>query len=99
MKKIVSYIGFAIKAKKAILGQGALKQAREEVFLILVDNSASENLKNLAQNVANKKGCPVIITKPTLAELANKTDIKIIGILDPNLAKAIIENKEKISIG
>ena len=99
MNKIVSYIGFAIKAKKAIIGQSALKQAREDVFLILVDSSASPNLKNLVQNVANKKGCPVITTKPSLAELSNQTDIKIIGIADRNLAKAILENKENISIG
>ncbi len=99
MNKIVSYIGFAIKAKKAIIGQSALKKAQEKIFLILVDNSASQNLKDLAKNSANKKGCPLIITKPPLAELTHQPDIKIIAITDFNLAKAIIENKEKISIG
>lgn len=99
MNKIVSYIGFAIKARKVVIGQGALKQAKEDIHLILVDSTASENLKNLAQNVANKKNCPVIITKTPLAELSHLTDIKIIGITDQNLAKSILENKEKISIG
>lgn len=99
MNKIISYIGFAIKSNNIILGQGKLKHYEKYVYLIMVCSSATENLKALAKNVANKKHCPLIETKVPLEELTNKPGIKIIGILEPNLSKAILLNKESISIG
>ena len=100
MKKIISYIGFAIKAKKFIAGQSPLKHNyKEKISVILVCNTASDNLKNLAKNIATKNECEVIITKVELEQLTNLKDIKIIGITDESLGKAIINNKEIINIG
>ena len=99
MNKIIRYIGFAIKAKKVIVGQSHLKRTDKRLFLILVCSSASENLINLAKNLALKNGCDFIITKQKLDTLTNINDVKIIGITDENLSKAIIENKEIINIG
>lgn len=99
MNKIISYIGFAKKSNSLITGQSALKHFKNQLHLLLVCNSASENLKNLAKNIANKHNCEVIITKINLSELSNLSDIKIIGLTDENLSKAIIDNKEKIKIG
>lgn len=98
MNKIISYIGFAIKSKKFIAGQTPIKMAREHIDLVLVCSSASENLKNLAKNVAAKHECTYIITKPKLEDLTHMKDIKIIAITDENLAHAIINNKEIINI-
>jgi len=99
MNKIISYIGFANKSNNLVVGQTPIKRCTKQLHLILVCNSASDNLKNLAKNTAIKHDCEVIITKPNLSELANLKDIKIIGLTDENLSKAIIENKEKINIG
>lgn len=99
MNKIISYIGFAIKAQKVIIGQSHLKRTDKKLFLILVCSSASENLINLAKNLALKNECGLIITKPKLDILTNIQYVKIIGITDENLSKAIIENKEMINIG
>lgn len=99
MNKIISYIGFANKSKNLIAGQSPIKHCNKTLHLILVCNTASENLKNLAKNVANKHNCQYIVTKIQLSELTNMQDIKIIGLTDENLSKAIINNKEKISIG
>lgn len=99
MNKIISYIGFAKKSNNLIVGQTPIKRCKKQLYLVLVCGSASENLKNLAKNVANKHNCDYIITKQNLSELANLKDIKIVGITDENLSKAIIENKEKIKIG
>ena len=41
----------------------------------------------------------MIVTEPLLETLTNIKDIKIIGITDESLSKAIITNKEKINIG
>ena len=99
MNKIISYIGFAKKSNNLVVGQTPIKRCTKQLYLILVCNSASENLKNLAKNTSIKHSCEYIITEPNLSELANLKDIKIIGLTDENLSKAIIENKEKIKIG
>lgn len=99
MNKIISYIGFAKKSNNLVVGQTPIKRCNKQLYLILVCNSASDNLKNLAKNTAVKHNCEFIVTQPNLSELANLKDIKIIGLTDENLSKAIIENKEKIKIG
>jgi len=99
MNKIISYIGFAIKSKKVISGQTPVKITREQLHLVLVCSSASDNLKNLAKNVATKHGCEYIVTKPKLEDLTHMKDIKIIALTDENLSRAIINNKEIINIG
>lgn len=99
MNKIISYIGFAIKSNNYVAGQTALKHSTKSFHLIIVCNTASENLKNLAKNLAEKNKCDMIISQVELESLTNIKDIKIIGLTDENLSKAIIQNKEKINIG
>lgn len=99
MNKIISYIGFAKKSNNLVVGQTPIKRCVKKLHLILVCNTASDNLKNLAKNIAVKHNCDCVITEPNLSELANLKDIKIIGLTDENLSKAIIDNKEKIKIG
>lgn len=99
MNKIISYIGFAIKSNNCIVGQTPIRRTTKQLYLIIVCNTGSENLKNLAKNLANKHKCEVIISNTKLDELTNLKDIKIIGLTDENLSKAIINNKEKINIG
>lgn len=99
MNKIISYIGFAIKSNKLLSGQSLLKRTTKKLNLVLVCSSASQNLKDLALNIAKKNQCEVIITKPLLEDLTHIKNVKIVAILDEFLSKAIIENKEKIKIG
>ena len=99
MNKIISYLGFAQKSDNCILGQTALKKTKKHLHLIMVCNSASENLKDLAKNLANKHKCEFIISGVELKNLIKFQDVKILGITDENLSKAIAENKEKINIG
>ena len=99
MNKIISYLGFAQKSNNCIMGQTALKKTTKQLELVLVCDSASENLKDLAKHLAGKHKCEVIISKVKLEELVRFNDIKIIGLTDENLSKAIVENKEKINIG
>lgn len=99
MNKIISYIGFAIKSNNCIVGQTAIKKNKKQIYLVLSCGSASDNLKNLAKNIANKHNCEFIITNCPLESLTNINDVKIIGITDENLSRSIINNKEKISIG
>lgn len=96
MHKIISYLGFAKKSNNLIVGQSPIKRTDKKLYLILTGKSASENLENLAKNVAVKHNCEHIKLNVDISELINLKDIKIVGITDYNLAKAIIENKESI---
>jgi len=99
MKKIISYLGFAKKSNNILIGQSQIKYTKKTIHLILVCNTASDNLKNLAKNVANKHNCEWIVTKINLSELSLLNDIKIIALTDESLSKAIISNKENINLG
>lgn len=91
MKKIISYLGFAQKSNNCITGQTALKKTNKQIYLIMVCSSASDNLKNLAKNLATKHGCENIILTTSLSELIKFDDIKILGITDENLSNAILK--------
>ena len=98
MNKVISYIGYAIKSRKIIVGQSLIKRSKDNIYCILVDVSASQNLIDLAKNVANKNSCTYIVVE-NLEILTHIKDIKIIAITDESLGRAIVENKEIISIG
>lgn len=89
MNKIISYIGFAIKANKVIVGQSAIKRTIKPIQLVLVCSTASDNLKDLAKNVAIKHNCTYIVLKEVLEDLTHLKDVKIIAITDENLSAAI----------
>ena len=99
MNKIVSYIGFARKSNKLLTGQTHLKHTKEKLQLILVCATATDNLKNLAKILAQKHGCNYIVTSIPLEKLTNIEKIKIVALTDENLSKAIINNKELITVG
>jgi len=99
MNKIISYLGFAIKSKNIITGQTPLKRYDKSLYLIMVSHTASDNLKNLAKNLSLRHSCEYIVSNVELSELTHIADIKIIGLTDEILSKAILNNKEKISIG
>lgn len=92
MNKIISYIGFAIKANKVIVGQSAIKRTIKPIQLVLVCSTASDNLKDLAKNVAIKHNCTYIVLQEVLGDLTHLKDVKIIAITDENLSTAIKAN-------
>ena len=98
MNKLISYLGFAKKSNNCVMGQTALKNNTKQLYLIIVDTSASENLINLAENLSKKQNCELIISKFPISDLIRYTEVKIIGLTDENLSKAIINNKERINI-
>ena len=77
MNKISSYIGFAIKSRKILIGQSKIKQNKEkQIYCIIICKTATENLRNLAKNVANKNNC-CVIEIDNLQEITHLQDIKI----------------------
>lgn len=94
MGKIFSYLGFAKKSNSLKIGQSQIKRCTQKIYLVLVCPTAGDNLKNLAHNVSKRHNCQVVETKIKLEELSNIPDVKILAVLDENLAKAIEKNKE-----
>ena len=92
MNKIISYIGFAQKSNNLIAGQTPLKRTKKQLYVILVCNTGSDNLKNLAKNLSVKHRCKWFITDQNLETLTNVKDIKIIGVTDENLANGIVNH-------
>ena len=90
MNKIRSYIGFAIKSNSILMGQSKIKHYNKQIDLIVLSNDATDNLKNLAKNVAIKKQCNTIILNCKLEDLINTSNIKIIAITNLDLANGIL---------
>ncbi len=91
MNKVSSYLNFAKKANKLFSGQTHLKYIKQKLYLIMCCQTASQNLVDLAKNLATKHNCSYIITQQPLAELSGILDVKILGIADENLANAILK--------
>ena len=89
MNKIISYLGFAQKSNNCVSGQTALRKSNKHFSLIIVCETASANLKNLAKNLANKHTCEYVVLN-NLDELLHLKDIKIVGLTEENLSKAIL---------
>ncbi|MDD4839987.1 MAG: hypothetical protein PHE93_04885 [Clostridia bacterium] len=87
--KIISYLGFAQKSGNAVIGMDNILKKRRAYNLILICNSASDRLKKEMSRFA--EGKITLIAVDDLAELTNRNGCKAIGITEPNLASAIIE--------
>lgn len=93
--KIKSYIGFAIKARKALFGLDNITDYRKRTYLILIDESLSPNSTKKLTRHAEEKNIPLVpyIIDSVLPE----KNCKAIGIIDQNLAAAILnELKESL---
>ncbi|MGN0796518.1 MAG: L7Ae/L30e/S12e/Gadd45 family ribosomal protein [Christensenellales bacterium] len=87
-QKIISYLGFAQKAGKVVIGFDNVANKKYKRFpLILVCKSASDRTKN---EVIHSDKATRIIVADNVAELTNRTGCKVIAVTDENLAKAII---------
>lgn len=90
MQRIKSYIGFAIKSNHVIKGIDDLTKTRKKVSLILVSNELKGNSKDKVHQLSNSKNIPLKEIENQIFIDLNLIGVKILGITDPNLAKAII---------
>ena len=93
MDKISTYIGFAIKSGNFLRGTDAVKMYKKRIFLIILCKNAAFNTQKDITDFASYRKIPLIITTDfTLEEITGKENCKVIGIIDKNLAQAIIQN-------
>lgn len=98
LSKLQTYIGFAIKSGKFKAGFNNAENLKK-ASLILICNTLTENGIKSAKKLSQKLNCPLYITVDMpLEKIILKNGVKLIAILDGNLAKAIIDNIENIFI-
>ena len=96
--KIQTYLGFCVRARKIVYGTDEIETQKKSVFLIVFDETLSENsLKNLYKT-SERLGCPVIkAKKDALANALFKPAVKAVAVKDKNLANAICDCLEEDS--
>ena len=93
-EKTVSYIGFAVRARKVKLGVNAAMTAKPGMIkLVVLCHTASDNTKKEAISIAKKHHAKIVLSKTyPVAELVYKENCKLIALLDKGLSQAILNN-------
>lgn len=93
MSKVKSYIGFAIRSREIVLGVNAIEITHKNFKLFLMCRTAQKNTVKQAISLSKKRNVKIIVTtKENLADFVHKENCKLAGVLNQELAKAIINN-------
>ena len=90
--KIRSYVGFAIKARKAKIGVDNIIACKYAPYVVLYDEKLSQNSKDKLLRKCEKSK---IYIAPMIEILPGKNCLAI-GVSDQNLANAISKEMEEI---
>ncbi|MBQ2717625.1 MAG: hypothetical protein IJF75_03385 [Clostridia bacterium] len=94
--KVLSYIGFAIKAGKVRTGVNVAKTVRGHVPLMILCESASDNTVKEATQIAQKLSAKIVMTHGIKVEdIFYKQNCKLALVTDNSLAKAILANLDE----
>lgn len=92
-KKIASYLGLSLRARKIVLGVDDIENKNKGVFVLLYDEGIAENSLKKIVKAKDKFSCPLIaVEKETLGALLHRPAVKAVGVTDKNLAEAIVAN-------
>ena len=91
--KVVTFVGFALKARKAKCGVNAIKTIKGYAPVILICKTASKNTFDEVESIAKKLSAQILISEEYLVEdIVHKENCKVVAITDKALAKAVLEN-------
>lgn len=93
--KIKSYIGFAIKMRKAVFGVDGIKTSKQKLFLVVFDESLANNSSKKLCSFCENNNLKCYKVDFSLSELTKRSNVKAVAIGDESLANAIIENMEE----
>ena len=95
-KKISSYLMFSIRSGKIIFGVDKLFVSKKMPCVVLICSTQNEKVSNKVINFCNTNRIKVIKLKDLiLSELIGRDNCKVVGLLDFNLANAVINEFEK----
>ena len=90
---IKTYLGFARRAGKLTLGVNAVSTLKGGVYLLVADDSASENTKKEIEKLVKKLSVPIVWTIG-LDTLVGKEFCKLAAVCEPHLAEAILAERK-----
>jgi ribosomal protein L7Ae-like RNA K-turn-binding protein len=89
--RFLSLLGIAQAAGRLVSGDAACEEAleRNRVYLLVLANDASDNVKRRFLTRAARRGVPFVqmATKDTLGKAIGRSGRAVIGICDPALAR------------
>lgn len=87
--KVKSYIGFAIKMRKATFGVDGIKTCKRKIYIVLYDDSLAANSRKKLCNFCANHNIICNMVEFSLSELTRRANVKAIAVEDEQLAKAI----------
>ncbi len=91
--KILTFIGFALKARKVKCGVNAVKTLKGSAPVMIICKTASANTFDEAVSLAKKLSAKLIVSNTYLVEdIVNKQHCKLIAIVDDGLATAVLNH-------
>ena len=91
MQRIMTYIGFAVKSNHIVKGIDEILKTRKRVSLIVISNDLKGNSKDKIDLYSQNKNIPVKEIENQIFTNLNLIGVKVLGITDPNLAKALLK--------
>lgn len=95
--KLKTYLGFSIKSNQIVFGFDNLLETRKKVKLVLYDNTVNPKIEEKLKLLCDyKKWSLVKLENEKLGELVSRDNCKVVGLIDKNLADAVL--KESVNI-
>ena len=98
--KVLSYMGFAAKARKLVTGYNTCvyMMEKKKIRLLILTEDLSENSVKKMVSAAEKHRVPCVTfgSKEQLSKITGNVDKGIFGITDANFAKVISDGIEAI---
>lgn len=93
--KILTFIGFSIRARKLRAGTNAIATLKKAKLLIICA-TASKNAFDEAVKLCKKLNAPLVVSKTyKVEELVKKENCKLVAIQDESLGNAILQNLDE----
>lgn len=90
IKRISTYVGFALKSNHIVIGSDNLSKVNKKLYLIIKDSSAGNNLNKISQRVAKLTKCNIYnFTTDEMYEITKIKNVKVIGVKNKSLSDAI----------
>jgi len=90
MQRLKTFIGFAVKSNSILKGLDDILRSRKKLGVILVSNDIKSNSREKIEAFCKLKYIKLINIDSEILNELNLFGVKILGITDPNLANAII---------
>lgn len=94
--KPLTFIGFAIKARKVRSGVNAIETLKGGVKVLILCATASKNTVDEVVKISKKLSAPIVISKTYKVEdIIKKPNCKLLAIQDESLGNAVLQNLDQ----